>query len=176
MYNNAVNIAVFDLDGTLWKVNSHYELLNLYYKTTFWTSFFYKVINKISQKYADYVRDKYFKKIPESFIDNVNFEFDRKIVSMLENKRNQGYEIVIISNAPKEIIVKNAATRLNCKYICAKAGEKFNALIHNYSYNELFVCTDNTTDIDLLKRATQYCIITTKRSRRFFIKRGFNVE
>lgn len=170
------NVAVFDLDGTLWKVNSHYEILNLYYNTTFWTSFIYKALYKISQTFGDFIRDKYFHKIPESFIDNVKFDFDDKIVSLLENKRNQGYEILIISNAPNEIIVKNAALRLNCKYICAGVGEKYKALVQSYSYNELFVCTDNPTDIDLLEKSTSCHIITTKRTRAFFAKKGFNVE
>lgn len=179
MYNMQYydKIAVFDLDGTLWKVNSHYELLNIFYNSKFYTSLFYRCLCKFSPVIGERIRDKYFEKIPDSFISTVNFDFEEKILNLMNQKKNAGYNILVISNAPREIIVSNAAKRLGCKYLCAKIGEKSVVLKESFFWNELFVCTDNTTDIDLLDIATSYYLVfPNSRIKRFFKKYGFENE
>lgn len=167
-------IAVFDLDGTLWCVNSHYELLNLYYKTKFFTSFFYRCLSKINLSLFEKIRDFYFVKIPDSFIENTVFSFNDKIIELLNKKKIDGYEILILSNAPREIIVSNAAKRLNCSYLCAGIGEKLRVLNNNYEWEKLFVCTDNTSDSDILSAADDYyLIIPNKRIAKRFKDLGF---
>lgn len=167
-------IAVFDLDGTLWNVNSHYELLNLYYKTKFFTSFLYRLMYKLVPIVGQKIRDVCFEKVSDSFIDGINFEFNYEIVNLLKQKESEGYKILIISNAPREIIIKNASKRLNCDYLCARQNEKLSVLNSVYSYSDLFVCTDNTTDIDLLQAATTYYLVLPNlRIKHFFKKQGF---
>jgi len=167
-------IAVFDLDGTLWKVNSHYELLNLFYKTNFFTSFIYRCLAKITPLLFEKIRNFYFEKIPDTFIAQINFNFCDNVVELLNIKKSQGYEIIIVSNAPRELIVSNAAKRLNCYYLCAVIGEKLKALKRNYEWKTLFVCTDNTTDSDLLGVADDYyLIIPNHRVGKKFKSLGF---
>lgn len=169
-------LAVFDLDGTLWSVNSHYELLNLYYKTKFWTSFAYKVFVKCALPFAYYLRNRCFKNLSDDFITSVTFPFDERYVRLLEEKRQEGFFILIISNAPREVIVKNAAERLKCAYLCAPESRKLETLRNNYKYNQLFVCTDNISDCDLLSVADKYCIVANKRNKKKFMEKGFYVE
>nr|WP_318717326.1 HAD family hydrolase [uncultured Treponema sp.] len=167
-------IAVFDLDGTLWKVNSHHELLNLYYKTHFFSSFSYRVLFRLFPFLMKKIRNLFFEKIPDDFINSVNFDFTDEIVDMLNTKKSSGFKILIISNAPRELIISNAAKRLNCDYLCALAGEKLKILNLNYKYSELFVCTDNPTDLDLISSATKYFLIfPNARIKHFFMSRGF---
>lgn len=170
------NIAIFDLDGTLWDVNSHYELLNLYYKTRFWTSIIYKSFCKIFPKIGEKLRDLFFLKVSDSFIEKINFDFNYKIVNKLEEKQNNGYTVFIVSNAPREIIIKNAAKRLNVNYICAPIGKKLETVNKIYSYKKMYVCTDNKTDLDLVEASSEYYIVGNKSNRSFFTKKGYNVE
>lgn len=170
-------IAVFDLDGTLWKVNSHYELLNLYYKTKFFTSFFYRSLCKFFPMIGIKMRDVFFHKIPDLFINTVDFKFNERVVNLLQQKRNEGYEPVIVFVAPREIIVANAAKRLACSYLCAGVGEKLKMLSGFYKWDELFVCTDNTTDSDLLCASDSYfLIIPNHHIEKKFKKLGFSNE
>lgn len=177
--NDLINIqklAVFDLDGTLWSVNSHYELLNLYYKTKFWTSFSYKFIAKIVPFFAIWLRNRYFSAVTDEYISTVTFPFDEQFVRLLEEKRKNGFFVLIVSNAPREIIVEKAAERLNCEYLCAQENKKLETVRKTYDYKSLFVCTDNKTDCDLLSDADDYYIVANKRNKIFFIERGFHVE
>lgn len=38
-------VAVFDLDGTLYHKNSHIEILNYYYNTSFFTSILFRIFS-----------------------------------------------------------------------------------------------------------------------------------
>lgn len=157
--NTVDKIAVFDLDGTLWKVNSHYEILNKYYNTAYWTSFMFRLYACCFPENAVRKRDVFYSKIPESFINSMSFEFNEKVVGLLRKKESEGFKVLIISNAPTECIVRNASDRLGCNYLTAKVGEKVLELKRYYRYQSLFVCTDNTTDVDLLREADSYRII-----------------
>lgn len=169
-------IAVFDLDGTLWDVNSHHEILNQYYKCNFWTSFLFKILFKVLPKKITKIRDMYFNRIPDSFIDSIQIPFNNKYIELLKEKYNEGYHIIIISNAPHELIVKNAATRLQCDWLCSPEGKKLTMLEKKYKYDYLFVCTDNRTDIDLLEQSNEYQIVTKRNNKRFFRIRGYYVK
>lgn len=48
---NIKNLAVFDLDGTLWNKNSHYEILESYFKTSFYNSFFFTELSRKCNEY-----------------------------------------------------------------------------------------------------------------------------
>lgn len=172
----AENLAVFDLDGTLWSVNSHYELLNLYYNTHFWTSLPYRCLAKLFPRACACFRDRRFVAVPDDFIESVSFPFAEEYVRLLESKRDEGFFVLIVSNAPRDAIVRGAAERLRCAWLRAGEGQKREALERNYQYSRLFVCTDNKTDCDLLSAADDYCIVAeNRRNRAFFRKRGFYV-
>lgn len=168
-------IAVFDLDGTLWNFNSHYEILNLFYKTKFWTSYFYRAVNKFVPSAGILFRDFFYRRIPDEFVSGVRLPFNEEIVALLEKKRSEEFYILIISNAPADVIISNAAARLSCDWMRSEIGEKFMTLRHKFDFRELFVCTDNVSDFDLVQNATSYCLIPRKSVKKFYQKRGFAV-
>ena len=46
-------IAAFDLDGTLWRINSHLSILNEYYQTHLFTSPGAKIASKVSYHFFE---------------------------------------------------------------------------------------------------------------------------
>lgn len=169
--NSVENLAVFDLDGTLWKINSHFEILNAYFKTKFYTSFFFRLFSHFFKKKAYYHICKKYKEIPKEFVYSFEPEFNTEIISLLEEKREKCFFCLILSNAPYEI-VEHAAERLSIPFLRAPIGKKKSVLDENYSYNQLFVCTDNIDDIDLIKASTEKKIIFTRNNTKFFKKQG----
>ena len=164
-------IAVFDLDGTLWKYNSHIEILNSFYKTKFFTSVCYKALNKLFKKRLYSFICTAYERIPKEYVLDFNLPFDEEKVALLQKKKQEGFFVLIVSNAPYEIC-KNAAKRLDVEFIKAPIAGKLQSLTKTYSYDELFVCTDNIEDLDLIEAATEREIVFTKHNRLFFEKRG----
>lgn len=148
--NSVENLAVFDLDGTLWNGNSHYEILNSYFKTSFYKSFLFRLYRHFFKENAYKLICKKYEKIPKDFASSFLLEFNSKIVALLRQKQREGYFCMIVSNAPLEILV-SAAKSLGIPYLKAPIGKKKQVLDKNYSYKNLFVCTDNMEDIDLVE-------------------------
>ena len=169
---NIQNLAVFDLDGTLWNKNSHYEILESYFKTSFYNSFFFRLFRHFFKKSAYRIICKKYEEIPKEYSSSFLLDFNQKIVALLHEKQNEGYLCVIVSNAPLEIIV-SAAKELKVPYLKAPIGIKKRILDQNYSYENLFVCTDNKEDIDLIRASNSRKIIYTKANKDFFAKWGF---
>lgn len=165
-------IAVFDLDGTLWAENSHIDILNKYYQTQRFTSLAFKIINRFFPTLAIEYLFNEFSKIPETFIENYSPTFIKHTLHLIDEIKQQGYHILIVSNAPEQI-VKNAALRLDLPYICSDIGRKYFALKSKFEFDTLFVCTDNKSDVDLLFNA-QKKVIYTQRSTSGFFRRKFN--
>ncbi len=168
-------LAVFDLDGTLWKINSHYQILNDYFNTHFFTSFFFRLFCHFFRKKGyDYICKKY-EEIPKSYVSVWKPDFDNNTIGLLNHKKEEGYFCLIVSNAPFEI-VENAATRLNLPFLRASIGNKKKTLDAEYKYTELFVCTDNIEDIDLIRASSSYKIMYKKNNIQYFKKEGFYQE
>lgn len=165
-------IAVFDLDGTLWKENSHYEILNKYFQTNFYKSIWFRIFNHFFKKKMYCFICKKYEEIPKDFVNSFSLDFDPEILELLRLKQEANFFCVIISNAPLEIISK-ASSRLNIPYLKAPIGRKKLILDENYSYNELFVCTDNKEDIDLIVASISRKIIITRYNRKFFKREGY---
>lgn len=165
-------IAVFDLDGTLWKQNSHIEICNAYYKTHFFTSFIYRGISHFFRKLMLKFLWHCYKKIPKEFALNFELPFDQRILSLLKQKQSEEYFCLIVSNAPYEIVF-HAAERLNLPFLCAPQLKKKEVLDKNYAYKNLFVCTDNIEDLDLIKASDSRKIIFTKFNKDKFAEEGF---
>lgn len=162
-------LAVFDLDGTLWEPNSHIDIVNKYYKTTIFSSPLYKAYSKIFPKGYLKLLNKKYKKIPKDYIVSYKPVFRESALTLLEQKKNDGYLMLIASNAPVEI-VETAANRLSLDFIRADASQKYDAICRKYQFDYLLVCTDNKSDWDLLEKADKSVIYTHKRNKKFFVK------
>ncbi|MBD5399978.1 MAG: hypothetical protein HDR56_05575 [Treponema sp.] len=168
-------IAIFDLDGTLWNMNSHIMVLNSYFNTKFYTSVFYKGLRHFfPKKMYEFICSKY-RQIPKEYVLSFEPEFDETILSVLNEKRKLGYFVLILSNAPYEIVF-HASERIGIPFLVAPIGGKKEILDKNYSYDFLFVCTDNMEDIDLLKASNERKIIWNKYNSDFFVSHGFEKE
>lgn len=99
-------------------------------------------------------------------------DFNDETVMLLRQKQREGYYCIIVSNAPLEIL-SSAANALNVPYLKAPIGKKKGVLDQNYTYKNLFVCTDNIEDIDLVEASNTRKIIYTNANKKFFNARGF---
>ena len=170
-------IAVFDLDGTLYEENSHIEILSKFYKTNIYKSLILKIFYKIFPKYTLKILKKQYDLIPSNFKKNFILPFRESALKLLEKKRREGYKIIIISNAPFHL-VENAAKKLDVDFEIANIGEK-DKVLKKYFYKKLMVCSDNTTDINILKLADEkYIYIKNKRAEKKFkdIEKAFFLE
>lgn len=164
-------IAVFDLDGTLWKVNSHIEICNSYYRTSFFSSLLYRGIAHFFRRQMMHFLWYCYKKIPKDFSLHFDIPFDENAMQLLKEKQDEGYFCLIVSNAPYEIVF-HAAERLNLPFLQAPQYQKKKTVDENYAYSTLFVCTDNIEDLDLVKSADFRKIIFTKYNREKFNREG----
>lgn len=168
-------IAAFDLDGTLYKDNSHIEILCMYYNTIFFKSIFFVALGKISSKIQLKIMDFMYERIPHTVRENFILEFSPKILRLLKKKTDMGYYPVILSSAPFDLI-KGAAEYLKIDFCKCIAGKKNEALLQRYKYNRLFVCTDNKTDVNLINLADEAVITAPQKHRDYFVEkiRGVN--
>lgn len=165
------NISVFDLDGTLWKKNSHIFMLNIYFHTHFYTGLLARIFSRLFPEFWQKTIDRKFAEIPQSFVsdfDLSNFGIDASIKNILEKKKKNS-TVVIVSNAPERIVQK-ASSFFGIEGFHAQAGKKLNVLQKHYKYKNMFVCTDNKTDSDLLESADEKLFIKKEMSAfEFFI-------
>ena len=168
-------IAVFDLDGTLWKENSHIHIIEQFYRTRWFSSFFMKVFAHFFPKEYLKLLNHYYKKIPLEYIKGYHLPFRKSAVSLFEQYKEKGFFMLIVSNAPEQI-VKQAGERLGIGYLRTDAGEKYSVFSSMYKYEYLMVCTDNRTDLDLLEKADEKYIYASEKNRKFFEKHISGVE
>jgi hypothetical protein len=102
------------------------------------------------QRYAD----NKIVKVPYEFISGLTFTFKQEVVDLLRKKTLQCDKVLIITNAPKGI-AEYASNLFNVTALTAPIGEKVEVLNRYCSYKNLFVCTDNRTDSDLLDIASE---------------------
>ena len=163
-------IAVFDLDGTIWAVNSHIDILNRYYHTNFYSSLLFRGLSKTFPKLCLALINKKYFGIPKSYIKQYRPPFRKEVLKSMEELSQKGFKILIISNAPYDI-VESAAKRLHTDFLVSKVSHKYRELCYRYTFDFLFVCTDNITDIDLLDHANQQVIYAKHKNRAYFKKR-----
>ena len=166
-------VVVFDLDGTLWKVNSHIDILNKHFHTNMYNSIPLKCIAKVFPRFFQWMIDRLYKKhITKQDIQNYKFEFRESAIQILKEQMMKKKRVIIISNAPSEIVDK-AGKDLNIEAFTSPVGKKYNILKSIVpDLKELTVVTDNLTDIDLLKMADKQIIYTDKKNKYFFLKQG----
>lgn len=158
-------LIVFDLDGTLWTVNSHIDLVEKYMHHHFFSSRIGKMLYLVNSNFFMALLNMQFKKVPDEYIDNYLPELRNNIVDMLRKNQNNS---IIITNAPDRI-AKRAHEIFNVPVYTAGTGNKLGVLkTLDYEWEYLTVVTDNLTDSDLIKNANRAYIITTEKRKKQF--------
>ncbi len=160
-------IAVFDLDDTLYHGNSHFAILNQYYQTKIFTSILARILGKLFPIIHLKIAYYFYNRIPLKNKCSFTLPYRHEVKKLFMLKRQAGYHMIILSNAPLELLSK-AASDLDVDWIKAEVGKKSEALMARYEYKELFVCTDNVTDLDLINIADEAVITCLPRKRKFF--------
>ena len=163
-------IAVFDLDGTLYKDNSHIEILCSYYETNFFKRVPFIALGKISSKIQLKIMNLMYERIPCEIREKFILQFSPMVLKILKEKIDKGYFPLILSSAPFDLI-KSAADCLKIEFYQCVAGKKSDALLQRFRFNQLFVCTDNRTDLELINLADEAVITAKKKHRDFFVKK-----
>ena len=170
MKEKVEKLAIFDLDDTIYDGNSHFALLNHYYNTCIFTSIFMKVIGKICPYFHMKICYWAYNRIPQNIRRNFVLPYRQRIIKLMNEKRHEGYHLVIVSNAPEELL-QAASRRLNVLAVGAEFGKKSKVVKERYCYQKVFVCTDNKTDIDLLQLSDEAVITCKRKNREYFLKR-----
>jgi hypothetical protein len=165
-------IAVFDLDGTLWKYNSHIEILNHYYHTSFFSSLVFRGICHFFRPLMYKVMCHLYNKIPKDFSLCFELPFNDDILKLLRKMQEDKWFVLLVTNAPYEIAY-HAAERLSIPFLQAPIGHKKEILDNSYLYKTLFICTDNMEDLDLIKVSSFRKLIFTKYNKSFFEEHGY---
>ena len=163
-------IAVFDLDDTLYQGNSHFFCLNEFYKTNIFTSILARFMGKFFPETHLKIANYFYNKIPFEYKCVFKLPYRKEVVKLFKSKQQAGYQVIIVSNAPIELL-KNAADNLQVEWLKAGVGEKSLCLQKKFTFQELFVCTDNKTDLDLINIADEAVITCKPSKRRYFIER-----
>lgn len=163
-------LAVFDLDDTIYVGNSHFSILNDYYHTKFFTSVPMRMLGKLFPSLRLQLINYFYHRIPQSVRRTYTMPCRGDVMALIHQQRVCGAEIVIASNAPKDLLYA-ASKKFQIPIISAGVGEKLFRIKKSFDYQTLFVCTDNKTDLDLLS-AADYAVVTCKRKNKdFFQKR-----
>jgi phosphoserine phosphatase len=165
---NTDKLAIFDLDDTLIYGNSHLVVINQYSKIRF-DSIVFKIIGKIAPSLYKKIIDKRFEKLSDEQIKQFRPNFNKITLELLTQKRNDGYEIFVISNAPQKLIDR-ICELIEVRGFSAKIGMKHKILEENFRYNKLSVCTDNKSDLSILKLASERYIYVNQKTKQFFKK------
>jgi phosphoserine phosphatase len=160
------NLAVFDLDGTLWRENSHTDILNKYYHFKISDNLIMKVFRNIFPNTYMSLLNRLFNRIPDGFVNDYRPKFKKAVQKIMKEYQSKSYKIVIISNAPKRII-NRAAERLSVNGIQAPISEK-NKIVSAMEYKRLAVISDNITDYNLMLLADEVHVVVNQHNSKFF--------
>ncbi len=167
-------VVVFDLDGTLWSVNSHIFLLSKYMHIDFDNAIF-KVFYKLSPKLMQKIYNYLFEKIKgKCNFDLLKEKICKKKLILLKKYEQQGYKIFIITNAPKEI-AQYASAVFKVDVLCASIGEKSSVLQNECAFEWLEVITDNVSDLDLVNMANKAVLIGWSRKGQQQVRCGESI-
>jgi|GEM_PF-3339333 len=160
-------LAAFDLDDTLYMGNSHFEILNAYYNTHFFTSVFMRAFGKFFPNTRLKFFNLFYNRIPNEFRHRFLLPYRQDVIRIFNEKKRSGYKMIIVSNAPLDLLM-SAARNLNVEYISAETSKKSIAIQERFVFEYLFVCTDNKTDLDIISMANEAVITCRKKDKDFF--------
>lgn len=158
-------LAVFDLDETLYKCNSHVEIVRVYHGINF-NNIFFKFVSKLFPKLHITWLNSYYNSIPNGYIFDYKFPLNSKAVQILDKKLNEGYQVIIISNAPSKL-VEAAGKRFKVDFFDTLPYMKHKPLT-DIHYDYLFVCTDNVSDFNILEMANEKVIFCKYNHKKRF--------
>lgn len=164
MFKN--KIAVFDIDGTLCSNNTHIDIVTKYHSRLY-KSISFRLLSKVFPRKTLNILNRKFNSIPVSYLKEYEFNYNLTILDLLEDYRRKGWFVIIISNAPLGI-VEELANRIHVEYIQAPPYKKATYLRKFYSWNRLFVCTDNASDFDLVELSDARRLIINKHNKKIF--------
>ena len=170
MMKKVSKLAVFDLDDTLYDGNSHFMLLNAHYKTTFFTSIFMRILGRVLPSIRMLICNYCYYRIAEGVRKNFALPYRSDVMEVLRKKQQEGWTAVIVSNAPDDLL-QGAAARLHLQALRAGFHQKAEVVRDCFEYENIFVCTDNKTDIDLLELADEAVITCRSKDNEYFTKR-----
>lgn len=162
-------LAVFDLDDTLYVGNSHFALLNKYFRTSFFSSILMRALGKYLPSLRMKICNYSYQRIPKNIRQNFTLPCRPEVVSILKKKQSQGFKVIIVSNAPDDLLIA-AESKFHVPVLRADFGCKSKVVRCDYDYGELFVCTDNKTDLDLLYLANEAVLTCRAKDQSFFEK------
>ncbi len=169
-----MKLCVLDLDGTLIKENSHLVILSKNY--WFFSRFrlLLKVFCFLMPKSCKLYLDKLIEKRELRFSMDW-FNINEIVINRIKELEIEGYDFVIVSNAPQKIL--NYFEDFFCiNTYNAPVSRKTDILRENYSHYEyVYVITDNFTDIDLLRYSNKGVFITYGKVPKI-IKENSNIE
>lgn len=155
---NKIKIAVFDLDGTLWSVNSHLYILNQIGVINEKSIIFKLMCKLFSQKMKKHLDNLLQTRANQIDMTILNQKICFDVLNLLKEMQDDGYITIIITNAPK-MIADYAQDLFLTSVITAPVGKKKQALDEKYEYDELYVVTDNITDKDLIEASEKAFLI-----------------
>lgn len=164
------DVCVFDLDGTLWKVNSHVDIVEQYYGFNQFGKWSAKIIARVfPRSYMKWLNQAY-TRIPRGYVMEYSPSFRVDALSVLQEQKQLGKRIVVISNAP-EAILEKVGQRLQVSVFHAKVRMKDIVLLDAVgNWKSLMVITDNLTDESILRMADEAIIYTTPKRKKQFVK------
>lgn len=171
-------IIIFDLDGTLWCINSHIDIIRKFYRQSYLKQFIYKVFGKCLPNIYLHHINHLFEKIPDAYVNKYCPVFRHDALELLDVAKTEGYEILIISLAPQRIL-DNVEKRLKLPVLRGMHGRKGEVLRQYYeNWERLVVVTDNISDCDLIKMSDKAIIYTMPKYIKKFKNncRGINME
>lgn len=156
-------MIVFDLDGTLWSINSHADIIQKYYSWNAFQLLIHKAIGKCLPNFHLKYITNLFDKIPDSYVNDYHPKFRKDALKILNRARKEVYDILIISLAPQRIL-DNVSKRLGVPVLKSQPGKKGEILKQHYvNWGTLVVVTDNISDCDLVNMADKAIIYTSLR-------------
>lgn len=166
-------LAVFDLDDTLYIGNSHFALLNEYFHTKCFTSIPIRLLGKFCPSLRMAICNWSYQRIPQSVRKGFTLPSRQEVMELLHQKKKQGYKVVIVSNAPEDLLFA-ATQKFRLPALSAPFSGKAKVLQDHFEYRKLFVCTDNKTDLDLLYLADEAVLTCGVKAHKFFMSKLSN--
>lgn len=168
--NEVERVCVFDLDGTLWKVNSHIDIVENFFGKKIYSSIIGKLLYRVMPRQYMKMLNHDYARIPQEFIDRYNPIFRQDAIDLLEMEKSRNSYVMVISNAPVEILA-TVQRRLGIDVLQAEVGKKDQVLKSVVStWSNLLVVTDNLTDASLLELATEAVIYTPHKRKKKFLE------
>lgn len=196
-----MKLAAFDLCGTLYRCNTLFTFTRWLRPRSFWVRLadteLIKSLNAIrpSKQWRRALHLRALQDLTEGELDYYAYHFVREILpqyarpstfALLEDARAGGWTPLLLSSAP-DFLVRPIAHHNNFADWCASryeasrliydaTGKKQDFLQDYAPWDALFVCTDNRTDLALLRLADRRIVYALPHRLNWWREHGFSEE